>query len=92
MCRPSAYAIADDYANAPTPWVIYNVRTSNARPSDNKWGDYNTVRRFYPSQGVWVAAGHYIPGSTDCANCAAPVFFAFGRERDTASWNTWRSK
>ncbi len=64
---------------APPGWSIFGVRTSNARPSDNKWGDYNTVRRFNPTPNTWVAGAHFIAGTSNCATCASPVFFNFGR-------------
>ena len=87
-----AFAIADDFVTAPPGFTIYNVRTSNARPSDNKWGDYNTARPFYPTQDTWIGAAHFIAGTTNCSNCSSPVFFAFGRERDRYSWSYWQSK
>lgn len=87
-----AFALADDYATAPPGWILYNVRSSLARPSDDKWGDYNTVREFEPTQKVWVAASHFIPTYNDCSNCSVPVYFVFGRERDRASFNRWQTK
>ena len=86
------FAIADDYTAAPPGFVFYTVRTSNARPSDNVWGDYNTVRRFHPVETMWVAGSHYIAGSTNCTNCSSPVYFAFGRARDRNAWTYWRGK
>ena len=86
------FAIADDYTAAPPGFVFYTVRTSNARPRDNVWGDYNTVRRFHPVETTWVAGSHYIAGSTTCTNCSSPVFFAFGRARDRNAWTYWRGK
>ena len=85
------YSIADDYTNAPPGFTFFGVIASGARPSDNKWGDYNTVRVFQPGQNNWVAAAHYIPGTTNCATCAAPVYFAFGRSRDYYNWSRWAS-
>ncbi len=85
-------AIADDYVAAPPGWSIFGVRTSNARPSDNKWGDYNTVRRFNPTPNTWVAGAHFISGTSNCTTCASPVFFNFGRARDRNSWAYWQSK
>lgn len=90
-CHPDvAYSIADDYIHAPPGWTFYSVQQSNAGPSDQKWGDYNTVREFEPTQKVWVAGAHYIPGKTDCTNCSAPIYFVFGRERDTESFTRWQ--
>ena len=86
------YSIADDFIHAPPPWLIYNVQHSNARPSDEVWGDYNTVREFQPTQKVWAAGSHYIPGDTDCSACSEPVYFVFGRERDEQSYKRWRKK
>ena len=91
--RPAVgFAIADDFVNAPPAFTYYQVQLSNARPSDTTWGDYNTTRGFYPSQDTWVAGSHYIPGTTNCAACSAPVFFNFGRGRDYQSWYYWRNK
>jgi hypothetical protein len=94
--KPSAYcAIADDYTTAPPGWVLYNFARSYARPSDEKWGDYNTCREFEPSEKLWVGATHVIPGDTDCAaqtGCSAPVYVVFGRERDYWSWHRWMNK
>lgn len=83
------YIIADDFVNAPPGFSFNSVVASNARPSDNKWGDYNTVRVFQPGQNNWVAGAHYIPGSTNCSVCSAPVYFAFGRSRDYYNWSRW---
>lgn len=87
-----AYAIGDDFAVAPAPWTYFNVRTSNARPTDNKWGDYNTVREFEPSEKFWIGGAHYLPttGVGGCCSASAPVYFVFGRERDMNSWLRWR--
>jgi hypothetical protein len=91
--RPSVYfGIADDFVGAPPGFAIVAVRTSNARPSDNKWGDYNTVRRFNPVPNTWVAASHYISQSSNCATCSSPVYFTFGRARDRESWIYWSGK
>ena len=86
------FAIADDFSLAPPGWLFYNVRSSTARPSDNKWGDYNTVREFEPTQKAWVAGSHYISWRNDCTNCSKPVYFVFGRERDIESYERWRAK
>ena len=85
-----AFAIADDNVPTPPGFSLSSVRISNARPSDNNWGDFNTVRPFYPTEDVWVAGAHYIPNTTNCTGCGSPIFFAFGRERDFASWNRWQ--
>ena len=83
-----AYAISDDYTAAPPGWnPLLNVRTSLTRPSDNKWGDYNTSRPFFPSSEVWAAASHYLPTAT-----AVPIYFVFGRGRDVNSWTRWNTK
>ena len=68
------------------------VFPSNARPSDNVWGDYNTVREFEPPQKSWVAGSHYISGSTNCSDCSRPLYIVFGRERDYRSWRRWKFK
>lgn len=83
------YAMADNFVDAPPGWSLYNVKTSNGRPADNKWGDYNTVRVFDPSHDIWAGAAHYISSAT---GTGTPVYFSFGRERDTQSWNYWYNK
>jgi hypothetical protein len=88
-----AFAMADDFVSPPPGWLYYRARISNARPLDNKWGDYNTVREFEPTEKVWVAASHFLP-TTDgaCCSAAAPVYFVFGRGRDADSWARWQDK
>lgn len=86
------YSIVDDFVAVPPGFSIFTARTSAARPADNRWGDYNTVRPFYPTDRAWIAGSHYIAGTSNCTNCALPVFFAFGRERDYNSWNYWQNK
>ena len=85
-----AYAIADDFTAVPPGFTYYTAQTGNARPSDNVWGDYNTVRAFLPTQDTWVGAGHTIQSGSNCAYCALPVLFNFGRARDYQSWNGWQ--
>jgi hypothetical protein len=87
-----AFAIADDYVAAPPGFIISGVRTSNRRPSDNAWGDYNTVRPFYPTADTWIGGAHYLNAAANCANCGIPIFFVFGRGRDFRSWNYWQNK
>ena len=67
------FAIADDYVSAPPGFTTFNVRTSGARPSDPKWGDYNTVRRFNPAPNTWVAGAHFINQNTNCPTALARV-------------------
>jgi hypothetical protein len=86
------YTIADDFTDAPPGWFFYNVITSNARPSDNKWGDYNTVRVFEPTQKIWVGGSHFIRSSDGCLDCGRPIYFVFGRGRDEQSYRRWRFK
>jgi hypothetical protein len=86
------YTLADDTTDAPPGWVFFEVITSNARPADNKWGDYNTVRVFEPTQKTWVAGSHFIRRSKDCTDCGAPIYFVFGRQRDEESYRRWKAK
>jgi hypothetical protein len=83
-----AYTLADDYAWAPPGWTLYPAANSRAGASDEKWGDYNTTRA-YQSMFAWAAGSHFIPGTTNCSNCSAPISFFFGRERDRYSWQIW---
>ncbi len=85
-----AYALADDFTAVPPGFTYYLAQTSNARPSDSVWGDYNTVRAFLPTQDTWVGAGHVIASSSNCSYCSLPVLFNFGRARDFPSWNAWQ--
>jgi hypothetical protein len=86
------FSIADDITAAPPGWTFYKVVSSNARPADNVWGDYNTVREYEPTQKVWAAGSHFIEQSNNCTNCGEPIYFVFGRERDWGSWRRWRNK
>ncbi|MCF6157327.1 MAG: hypothetical protein E3K32_01870 [wastewater metagenome] len=88
------FAIVDDCIAAPPGFTYYAVRNSRARPTDEKWGDYNTVRLFGPCQNVWAAGSHYLPtaGNGTCCNAAEPVYFVFGRKRDQESWRRWKGK
>lgn len=91
--RPAIYAgIADDFTVAPPGFGVFAVQGSNARPSDNKWGDYNTVRAFLPTGDVWTAGSHYIGGASNCSACSTPLFFNFGRSRDFGSQGRWYMK
>jgi hypothetical protein len=91
--QPDIYfGLADDYTTAPPGFSVYLVQASNARPSDSKWGDYNTARVFSAAQDNWTGASHYIPKSSACTNCSVPVFFNFGRNRDYKSWYRWYNK
>ena len=53
----------------------------NRGPSDNKWGDYLTVRRNYPNQKLFCATG-YVLKSGAGASDATPNFTVFGRSSD----------
>jgi hypothetical protein len=84
----AAYGLADDYYHAPPGWPVYGIVASNAGPSDQKWGDYNTTNS-YMDRTTWLGSVHYIPGSTNCSNCSSPVFFSYGRERDLYDFWYW---
>lgn len=83
-----AYTIADDFATAPPGWPVYGAAASNAGPSDQKWGDYNTTRAFQLGT-TWIAGAHFIPGTTNCSNCSVPFWMGFGRERDGTNFRYW---
>lgn len=88
-----AFAIADDFVNAPPGFALSWVRFSSTRPTDNKWGDYNTSRPYLPTQETWIGGAHYLPTASGvCCSAAAPVFFVYGRERDYQSWVRWWNK
>jgi len=82
------YSLADDYIGAPPGWLFFGAAASGAGPSDSQWGDYNTVRA-YQGGTTWIAGAHYIPGTSNCSNCAVPLWFSFGRERDGANFRYW---
>jgi len=87
--KPSvAYSIADDYFHAPPGWDVNGAAGSNAGSSTATWGDYNTVRT-YQNGTTWIAATHYIPGAVNCSNCSVPLWFSFGRERDSVNFRWW---
>jgi hypothetical protein len=72
----------------------YNFGTAAHPDRQWRWGDYLTVRPFYPVGNAWVATGYAIKG----ANCGSTGWYAephnviFGRGRDAGSvyrwWNT----
>jgi hypothetical protein len=87
-----AFTIADDYAATPPGWPLFFAALSNARPTDNKWGDYNTVREFQPGANSWVGAAHVLPQVGGCCNAANPFYLVFGRERDRPQWLRFQAK
>jgi len=96
----SAVLIDDDFAPN-QPWSISfylwgQGNTCQSRDSGSglylyRWGDYLTVRPFYPSAYTWVATGYSIKG----AHCGATGWYAephnvlFGRARDAQSVYRW---
>jgi hypothetical protein len=89
---PSIWAsMDDDYNGAPPGWQVVTVASGSFRPTDDKWGDYNTSRPMHPADVVWQGSGHTLNTSGSCCN-AAPRYFVFGRERDRLSWTYWRDK
>jgi len=51
-----------------------------------EWGDYLTVRRMYPNQNLFAAAGFTMKGPGDGSNRdSTPRFVVFGRAGDTGS-------
>jgi hypothetical protein len=50
-------------------------------PSDNKWGDYLTVRRNYPKEKQFVATGYVLKNGAGNSD-ATPNFTVFGRSSD----------
>jgi hypothetical protein len=86
--------IQDDYAPS-QPWQRsdYVVGGGNTCASGGiyRWGDYLTVRPYYPAAFVWVAAGWAIKGN----HCGSVGWFAeahnvvFGRARDANSYYRW---
>jgi hypothetical protein len=88
-----AFALADDNAPLPPTWNFTTVISSNGRPTDNRWGDYNTTRVFEPSGRVWVASSHYLTASgASGTGVQKPIYFVYGRERDMPSFLRWSDK
>ncbi|MGB8191747.1 MAG: hypothetical protein WCF67_07510 [Chitinophagaceae bacterium] len=55
--------------------------TSTRGPSDNKWGDYLTVRRSYPNQKLFCATGYSLQNGAGMMD-ATPSYTVFGRSSD----------
>lgn len=53
----------------------------NRGPSDNKWGDYLTVRRNYPKEKQFCASGYVLKTGAGASD-ATPNFTVFGRSSD----------
>jgi hypothetical protein len=63
------------------PWQLFGLLFGDDSPDDDKWGDYNTVRRWWPNGYQFIAGGHVMRGggsNSDVESCYA----RFGRERD----------
>ncbi len=54
---------------------------SNRGPADNKWGDYLTVRRYYPNQKLFCATGYTLLSGTGSSD-ATPNLTIFGRSSE----------
>ena len=54
---------------------------SSRGPSDNKWGDYLTVRRNYPNQQLFCATGYSLQAGSGQSD-ATPNVTVFGRSSD----------
>jgi hypothetical protein len=90
--KPNIYAsLDDDYNGAPPPWEVLTIATSLKRPSDSKWGDYNTSRPEHPTSVVFRGGAHVIRTQSNCCK-ASPFVFVYGRERDRRSWADWKFK
>jgi hypothetical protein len=67
--------------------------TSNWRPAQPKFGDYNTVRAFEPGGSVWTGSAHIIgTNAAATGRLSIPFYFVFGRERDYLNWANWYLK
>jgi len=55
--------------------------TSTRGPSDNKWGDYLTVRRNYPNQKLFCATGYSLQSGAGASD-ATPNLTIFGRSSE----------
>lgn len=86
------WALADDLTGTPPGWIYVPSAYGNALPSDQKWGDYNTIRKDLPGGNHWIIAAHWIPGGTNCTACTYPLFVVIGRYRDYWDWWYWQNK
>jgi hypothetical protein len=50
-------------------------------PTDDKWGDYLTVRRTYPNQKLFAATGYTLQSGAGSSD-STPSFTVFGRSGD----------
>jgi len=55
--------------------------TGTRGPSDDKWGDYLTVRRMYPKTKLFAATGYTLQSGAGTSD-ATPSFTVFGRSSD----------
>jgi hypothetical protein len=81
--------IDDDFTTGVGVWgTVYQTATGNYNPSNSRFGDYFTVRRWNPS-GLWFAATNYsLLGGTSGSNVNAR-YVEFGRGRDFMSYFNW---
>ncbi len=91
--KPAQYvALWDDYGPVPPGWNNNKVAFSSTyRPSDDKWGDYSTIRPYHPAGVTFIVGSHALRTQSAC--CKASIyFFIFGRARDKNSWKYWSDK
>jgi hypothetical protein len=86
-----SYMIGGGGINGRFPTHVVGILTGTRRevttaastrgPSDQKWGDYLTVRRNYPNTNLFSATGYILKGAAGAAN-ATPNYTLFGRAGD----------
>jgi hypothetical protein len=68
--------ISDSYNGPPPPWHFYWSRTGSTLSQD-RWGDYVTVRQYNSTANAWIAAGYTAqPGYVE------PRYYVFGQAGD----------
>ncbi|MGB8648610.1 MAG: hypothetical protein WCF84_25460 [Anaerolineae bacterium] len=96
---PGGGLILDDDVTPAAPWSFDTFLWGGGNTcqyNDNgsllyRWGDYLTIRPFYPEGDAFIATNYAIKGG-DCGTAnayAEPHSVIFGRLRDTGSYTRW---
>jgi hypothetical protein len=80
------YWIVDEYSPSFSSLAFHGAASSAAGPSNNRWGDYVTVRQNGVNIHTWVGA-FFTMGSGGDNEDSLGVFSAFGRSRDFGATN-----
>ncbi len=84
-------AIADDFAGGIGFFPFLSLTASGTHNrTDQRYGDYFTVRPHNPCGGWWSATNYALSGGTGVANVNSR-YVEFGRSRDNGCWNEWKN-